>query len=164
LVQTADRCHRAWEVVAWPRTLVGPAWLDPLLAAVPAGCERTLSLHLEAVPTPVAARRLRSARTGAAVEEEHRSRLGFLTPLGEVRRGEETEAREAELAAGYVLHRVAGLVVVSAPDETALDTGGAEVVAAAAAAGVDLRPLDGSHGLAWAAALPAARLAWKARP
>jgi hypothetical protein len=38
------------------------------------------------------------------------------------------------------------------------------VVAAAAAAGVDLRPLDGCHGLAWAAALPACRLAWKARP
>jgi hypothetical protein len=163
LVRTAGRCHRAWAVVAWPRTLVGPAWLDPLLAAVPEGVERTVSVHLQAVPTPMAVRRLRAARTGHMVEEEHRARLGFVAPVGDLRRGEETEAREGELAAGYVLHRVAGLVMMSAGGEERLEEAGDEMVAAAAAAGLDLRPLDGCHGPAWAAALPACRLGWRGR-
>jgi hypothetical protein len=161
LVRTAGRCHRVWAVVAWPRTLVGPAWLDPLLAAVPEGVERTVSVHLQAVATPLAVRRLRAARTGHLLEEEHRARLGFVAPVGDLRRGEETEAREGELAAGYVLHQVAGLIMVSAGCEESLDAAGAEMVAAAAAAGLDLRPLDGCHGLAWAAALPACRLGWR---
>jgi hypothetical protein len=163
-LRTAGRCHRCWAVTAWPRTLVGPAWLDPLLVGVPTGVERTVAVHLEAVPPAVAARRLRAARTGHLVEEEHRARMGFLAPVGELRRGEETEAREAELAAGYVLHRVGAVVMVSAAEETALAPAGDEVVAAAATAGVDLRPLDGWHGLGWAAALPVCRMAWRGRP
>lgn len=160
-VETGGRFHRGYAVSAWPRVPVGPAWLEPLVVGAPAGVERVLSVHLEAVPHALAVRRLRSARTGHALEAEHRARAGMIGGAAERRQAGETDDREEELVAGYALYRAGGVVLVSATTVAGLDEASGEMLAQAAAASLDLRPLHGEHGAAWAATLPLCRLGWR---
>lgn len=163
-LDTGGRVHRGFAVSAWPRLPVGPAWLDPLLAEVPPGVERSLAVHLEPVSPARAAERSRSARAAHALSADQRSRWGFVEDRVESRQAEEADARESELVAGHGLHRVGAVVLVSAPDAGALASAGEAVRLAAAASRLELRPLDGEHGGAWEAALPLCRLGWRRRP
>lgn len=163
-LDTGGRVHRGFAVSAWPRLPVGPAWLDPLLADVPAGVERSIAVHLEPVPPNRAAEASRSARAAHALSAEQRSRWGFVEDRVESRQAEEADARDSELVAGHGLHKVGAVVLVSAPHAEALAPAAEAVRLAAAAARLELRPLDGEHGGAWEAALPLCRLGWRRRP
>jgi hypothetical protein len=73
----------------------------------------------------------------------------------------EVEGRDEELAGGYIAQRVGAVVMVAAPDNERLDLACRQVEAAALAAHLELRALDGEHGPAWTASLPICRLGWR---
>jgi hypothetical protein len=162
-LRTDDTWHRGYLVTGWPRVPVGPAWLSPLLTEGPSCGWRSVAMHFQAVRPDLAGRRARAARQSASLDVDDRARLGFGVGARERRTQEETDAVEEELAAGHVQHRVAGLILVSAHSMSDLDDASRQTVATASAARLDVKPLHGRQGLAWAAALPLCRLEHRAK-
>jgi len=161
-LRTDDTFHRTFVVTGWPRVPVGPSWLAPLLVTGAPGAVRTISVHYDSVPVPVATRRARAARQGADLDADDRVRLGFGIGARDHRAQADAAAAEAELAAGHVQHRIAAVAVVSAGDLAALDEASRQLRAAASSSRLDLRPLHGRHADGWAAALPLCRLRHRA--
>ena len=154
-----DGClHRSWVVSAWPASPVGPAWLEPLLAAAPAGVSRSFAVHLRPVPPALAARRARAGRLNAHLDQAQRRRWGF--DIGARQDAELAEAarREEELVAGHAAHRVIAVVGLSASERATLDAGATALEQAATAAGLELRCCYGSQADGWAATLPLCRV------
>ena len=120
-------------------------------------------MHFQAVRPDLAGRRARAARQSASLDVDDRARLGFGVGARERRAQQEADAVEEELAAGHVQHRVAGLILVSAHSLSDLDDASRQTVAVASAARLDVKPLHGRQGLAWAAALPLCRLEHRAQ-
>lgn len=147
--------HRAYWVCDWPRLDQGPNWLEPLL--LHAGGTRTFALHYEPVARSRSQRRVDRDSTRLAADEEHRTRAGFRIAASHRRAQSAVADREAELVAGYCELEYAGFAVVTAPDLDTLERSCAEYEQSAAQLGLQLRPLDGSHDLGVAAALPIAR-------
>jgi hypothetical protein len=147
--------HRAFWIGDWPRLDQGPNWLEPLL--LHAGGTRTFALHYEPVTRSRSQRRVDRDSTRLAADEEHRSRAGFRIGASHRRAQSAVAEREAELVAGFCELEYAGFVVVTAADLDTLERSCAEYEQAAAQLGLQLRPLDGSHDLGVAAALPVAR-------
>jgi len=147
--------HRAFWFREWPRTDVGPTWLEDLLLY--SGAVRTVAVCYE----PVAPRR--SAQTigrhAAKLESdaEHRRRTGFRVGAHHRRASRAVEEREEELVAGFVEFEYVGLVDVAASGTEELERACGEVVQAAAACGIELRALDGRHEMGTSACLPLAR-------
>jgi hypothetical protein len=162
-LRTDDTWHRSYLITGWPRVPVGPAWLAPLLTEGPSCGWRSVAMHFHAVRPDLAGRRARAARQSASLDVDDRARLGFGIGARERRTQQEADAVEEELAAGHVQHRVAGLILVSARSLTDLDDASRQTVAAAGAARLDVKPLHGRQGLAWAAALPLCRLEHRAQ-
>lgn len=154
-VSLDDQVTRGFAVTGWPRLPVRAGWLDPLLLACPARALRTVSLHLQPVPTAAALRRARAARAQADLDAKDRARLGFLTPAAEADAADRAVDLETELAAGHRAYAVAGLLTVTAVDLPTLDAAAADLGTAAALAGLQIRPLHGQHATALAASAPA---------
>lgn len=157
-VRLDDRVHRSYAVTGWPTSPVGAAWLSPLVLCAPAGVTRTVSLHLERVAPAVAARVARTRRAKAVLDQSDRARLGMTSSAALVGAEASGVAMDAELAAGYRTHRLAGLVTLSADTVNALDDAGQVIRQAAATCRLELRPLHGQHDTALAAAAPLCRL------
>jgi len=156
-VRTDDCWHRGYAVTGWPRLPLTAGWLEPLLLSAPPDVARTVSVHLQPVAAAEAMRRARSARSRARLDAVDRARLGLVDSARVNADAAEAAAAEEELVAGYRLHRVCGVVTVSAPSATALDEGCRAVRTAAHTARLELRPLHGQHALALRAALPLCR-------
>ncbi len=153
--------HRTMCVAAWPRTEVGPAWLEPLLVAASPGALRTLAVHLHPTPPSRSRRRVTVRRTTAEANLEQRRMRGWLVGAQERREAEEAARRDAELVAGYGEHRIAAVVTVSAATEDALEAATRNVEAAAGRAGIALRTLYGRQADGLTATLPLCRLAMR---
>ncbi|MEW6470930.1 MAG: SCO6880 family protein [Actinomycetota bacterium] len=154
-VRVDGSVHRAFYVAEWPRSAVPPGWLSALLLTD--GVNWCLTVSLE----PVSARRSRRGieRQAAklASDEEQRHRAGFRIGAAHHRQTQAVEEREAELVSGHPELDYVGVVVVTAADQAALTRDAATLAQAAAAAGVELRPLDGRHLAALGVTLPLAR-------
>lgn len=161
-VRTDDTWHRGFLITGWPRTPLGPAWLAPLLSEGPSVGARSVAVHFEAVRPELAHRRARAARQGAELDADDRASLGFGVSARERRTQLEAHAVEDELSVGHVQHRMAGVILVSAPSPQDLDTACRQTAASASAARLDLRPLHGRHSLAWAASMPLCLLSHRA--
>lgn len=147
--------HRTYWIAEWPRLEVGPNWLEPLL--LHAGAVRCFALHYEPVAPSRAFRRIDRDATRLGADEEQRSRSGFRIGARHRRAEEAVMEREAELVAGYAELEFAGFVTVTAPDEGSLWEACSEYEQAAAQAGLEVRPLDGRHDLAFVCTLPLGR-------
>ena len=154
--------HRSLCVSAWPRTEVGPAWLEPLLVAASPGAVRTIAVHLHPTPPSVSRRHVTVRRTTAEANVEQRRRRGWLVGARETREATEAARRDAELVAGYGEHRIAAVVSIAAPSKDALAAATRAVQAAGARSGIDLSVLYGRQSDAMVASLPLARLAMRA--
>jgi hypothetical protein len=157
-VRLDDRVHRSFAVTGWPTSAVGASWLSPLVLCAPAGVTRTVSLHLERVAPATAARVARTRRAKAVLDQSDRARLGMTSSAALSGAEASGVAMDAELAAGYRTHRLAGLVTISADTVAALDDAGQVIRQAAATCRLELRPLHGQHDTALAAAAPLCRL------
>jgi hypothetical protein len=147
--------HRAYLVAEWPRFDVPARWLEPLLLHV--GGVRTVSVTCFPVPASRSARQVKRESTRLASDAELRQAKGFRVSARHRRSEAAVAEREAELASGFPELEHTGLVVVTAADADTLERSSAEWEQAAARAGLELRPLDGRHDLAVAAALPLGR-------
>jgi hypothetical protein len=157
-VRVDDRMHRSYAITAWPTTAVGASWLAPLVLSAPAGVTRTVSLHLERVAPAVAARVARTRRAKAVLDQSDRARLGMTSSAALAGAEASGVAMDAELAAGYRTHRLAGLVTLSGDTVGSLDEAGHVLRQAAAVCRLELRPLHGQHEIALAATAPLCRL------
>jgi hypothetical protein len=157
-VVTDDRVHRSFAVSGWPTAPVSAAWLSPLVLSAPGGMTRTVSLHLERVAPPAAARLARTRRAKAELDQSDRARFGMTSSAALDAAQASGTAMDAELAAGYRTHRLAGLVTLSADSIDALDDAGRMLRQAAAVCRLELRPLHGQHDTALAATVPLCRL------
>jgi hypothetical protein len=157
-VRLDDTWHRTFLVSAWPRVPVGPTWLGPLLTEGPDVGARNVAMHFQTVRPDVAARRARAARQSASLDVDDRAKLGFGIGARERQGEDQAAAVDEELSAGHVQHRVAGLVGICADSRHDLDEASRQTVAAAGAARLELRPLNGRQADAWAATLPLCRL------
>ncbi|MFP5376876.1 MAG: SCO6880 family protein, partial [Acidimicrobiia bacterium] len=146
--------HRAFALTEWPRAEVGPTWMADLLLY--AGGVRTIAVSYTPVPPRASQRAIarQAARLEADVDQRRRS--GFRVGAHHRRASAAVEEREEELVAGFAELAYAGVVDVCAPDAEALERACADVVQAAAACGIELRPLDRRHDQGAAACLPLA--------
>ena len=144
--------HRTYQVTAWPRLPVAPAWLEPFLAG--SGITRAMTV----VFCPVSAyqsrrkieRDLVKLDSDAATKEDKGRRV-------DARHRRATQSlldREQELVAGFAEMGYAALISVCAGTEDELDEHCEIIEQLARETGLEVRCLDGRQDLAWAAALP----------
>jgi hypothetical protein len=153
--ETDSVCHRGFLAVDWPRVDVPADWLGRLL--LPGGSVRAVCGVFEPIAPSRSRRALRFAATKLEGDEQTRIERGFHVPAALRHQRQLVAEREAELESGFGEVAYSGLVVVSGRSTDELDRAATGLCDVAAAAGVDLRPLDGRHDLAVAATLPLAR-------
>jgi hypothetical protein len=162
-VTTDDQVHRSYAINSWPTAPVGAAWLAPLLLAAPAGVTRTVALHLERMAPAAAARIARTRRAKAVLDQSDRARLGMTSSAALGNAEASGVAMDAELAAGYRTHRIAGVITLTGDTLAALDEAAPALRQAAAVCRLELRPLHGQHDIGLAATLPLCRLRHRAQ-
>lgn len=154
-VRTDSAVHAVFWLRQWPRTDVAAGFLAPLLLA---GAHRTWSLTCEPVPLARAMRDIRRAKVEHASTAAQRARLGQVDDQTLAAEAEDVARREADLVAGHGDLRFTGLLVVTAPDDDALDVACTAAESAAAQSMCELRRLVGQQAAALTAAgLPLAR-------
>ncbi len=148
-----DSVHRTYWVAEWPRLPVTADWMEPLLAFSGAA-RRAVTVIYEPVAPSSSRRRIDSEsiklESDAAAKEDKGRRVTAQHRRNQVAVSE----REQELVAGFVEFDFTGLVTVSAGTEDDLWEACDHIDQVAREHGLELRPLDGRHDVAWAAALP----------
>jgi hypothetical protein len=157
-VRTDDTWHRSYTVRSWPTQPVGPNWLTPLLLSAPAGCARTLAVHLQAVAPEQASRAARTARTRALLDQQDRERLSLSGSAATDSAAVTAETLDTELVAGFTCHRLAAVITLSAANPELLDQAVNQLRDSARHARLDLAPTHGDHAAALFATSPVARL------
>ena len=105
-----------------------------------------------------AARVARTRRAKAVLDQSDRARLGMTSSAALAGAEASGVAMDAELAAGYRTHRLAGVVTLTGDTIDALDAAAPALQQAAAVCRLELRPLHGQHEVGLAATLPLCRL------
>lgn len=147
--------HATYWISEWPRIAVPPDFLSPLLLT--GDVRHTVALVAEPLPTAVAARKARAARTAEAANATLRQRVGQLTTERMRAEGDEADRRERELVAGHAAYRYAGFITVTALSAEQLDEACGRLEHSAAAAHLELRLLYGQQDTAFAMTLPLGR-------
>jgi hypothetical protein len=145
--------QRCWWVASWPRLALGPAWLEPFLAA--GAVTRTMTVTAEPVPTYRSRRRIERDLVKLESDATAKAERGRRVDARHRRATQALLSREEELVAGYPEIAYVGIVTVSAPSREILDEHSEIVEQLARETGMDLRLLEGRQDLAWAASLPA---------
>jgi len=154
----SDSAHHCvlW-VSEWPRSLVYPGFLAPVLLT--SGVRRTFSLLYTPMRTDQAARDIRKKKTEYISDAAQRQRIGQIEDAQQSAEYQDVLQQEAELTAGHGVLRCTGLIAVSATDLDALERAVADIEQAAIQASCETRRLWGQQAQAFAAAaLPLARI------
>ncbi|MCL1870602.1 MAG: PrgI family protein [Promicromonosporaceae bacterium] len=148
--------HAVLWISEWPRTLVYPGFLAPLLLAP--GVGRTFSVTFTPVRADVAARDLRRKKTEYISDAAQRGRIGQIEDASESAEYSDVLQQEADLTAGHGVLRAVGLVTVSAATLDELERAIAAVEQAAIQASCETRRLWGQQARAFAhGAIPIGR-------
>ncbi|WP_324653761.1 SCO6880 family protein [Georgenia sp. H159] len=153
----SDSAHHAvlW-ISEWPRSLVYPDFLHPLLLA--SGVRRTLSILFTPMRADVAARDIRKKKTEHISDAAQRARMGQIEDATQSAEYADVLQQETDLTAGHGILRAVGLISVSAPDRDELERAVAAIEQAAIQASCETRRLWGQQAQAFtAAALPLCR-------
>lgn len=133
---------------------VGPAWLEPLLAW-PGRLD--LALHIEPLPAPLAAARLRTQRARLESTRRAEQATGRLSDPYLHAAADDAADLAERLARGVAkLFRVGLYATVHARTETELAHACAQVTAAAASSLLDVQPATWRHLAGWSTTLPLA--------
>jgi hypothetical protein len=141
----------SYQVRDWPRSLVYPSVLQPLLKPTDTA-RRSLALVCEPLGPRRAERELAVQRTRRQTLIGLRARTGQVASIDEHRALGHADAQDAARAAGHGIVRFTGLVAVTVTDPDALAGACAELEADAAMARVELRRLWGAQDSGFAAA------------
>ncbi|WP_110208625.1 PrgI family protein [Nocardioides daejeonensis] len=153
----SDSAHHCvlW-ISEWPRSLVFPGFLAPVLLS--SGIRRTFSLLYTPLRTDQAARDIRKKKTEYVSDAAQRQRIGQVEDAQHSAEYQDVLQQEADLTAGHGVLRVTGLIAVSASDPDELERAVADIEQAAIQASCETRRLWGQQAQAFtAAALPLCR-------
>lgn len=153
----SDSAHHCvlW-ISEWPRSLVLPGFLAPLLLSP--GIRRTFTLLYTPMRTDRAARDIRKKKTEYISDAAQRQKIGQIEDAQQAAEYQDVLQQEADLTAGHGVLRCTGLVTVSAGDPDALERAVAAIEQAAIQASCETRRLWGQQAQAFvAAALPICR-------
>lgn len=153
----SDSAHHAvlW-ISEWPRSLVYPGFLAPLVLA--SGVRRSLSLLCTPIRSDQAARDIRKKKTEYISDAAQRQKVGQIEDAQQTAEYHDVLQQEADLTSGHGILRYTGLIAVSAPTPEELEAAVAKIEQAAIQASCETRRLVGQQAQAFtAAALPLAR-------
>jgi hypothetical protein len=153
----SDSAHHCvlW-VSEWPRSLVFPGFLAPVLLS--SGVRRTFSLLYTPMRTDQAARDIRKKKTEYISDAAQRQRIGQIEDAQQSAEYQDVLQQEADLTAGHGILRATGLIVISAADPDELERAVSAIEQAAIQASCETRRLWGQQAQAFAAAaLPLCR-------
>ncbi|WP_445257394.1 SCO6880 family protein [Nocardioides aurantiacus] len=153
----SDSAHHCvlW-ISEWPRSLVYPGFLAPVLLS--SGVRRTFSLLFTPMRTDQAARDIRKKKTEYISDAAQRQRIGQVEDAQQSAEYNDVLQQEADLTAGHGILRTTGLIAVSAQDSDELERAVADIEQAAIQASCETRRLWGQQAQSFsAAALPLCR-------
>lgn len=153
----SDSAHHCvlW-ISEWPRSLVFPGFLAPVLLS--SGIKRTFSLLYTPLRTDRAARDIRKRKTEYISDAAQRQRIGQIEDAQQSAEYRDVLQQEADLTAGHGVLRCTGLIAVSAGDMDELERAVAAIEQAAIQASCETRRLWGQQAQGFAlAALPLSR-------
>ena len=153
----SDSAHHCvlW-ISEWPRSMVFPGFLAPLLLS--SGIRRTSTLLYTPMRTDRAARDIRKKKTEYISDAAQRQKIGQIEDAQQTAEYQDVLQQEADLTAGHGVLRCTGLVAVSASDPDKLERGVAVIEQAAIQASCETRRLWGQQAQGFtAAALPLSR-------
>src|SRR3954464_11951190 len=155
-VRSASAHHCVLWISEWPRSLVYPGFLAPMLLS--SGVRRTFTLLYTPMRTDQAVRDIRKKKTEYISDAAHRQKIGQIEDAQQAAEYQDVLQQEADLTAGHGVLRATGLVTVSASDPDELERAVAAVEQAAIQASCETRRLLGQQAQAFAAAaLPLSR-------
>lgn len=152
-----DSAHHAvlW-VSEWPRSLVYPGFLSPVLLST--GIQRSFSLICTPMRSDQAARDIRKKKVEHISDASQRAKIGQIEDAAQTAEYQDVLQQEADLTAGHGVLRYTGLISISAPTVEDLEASVAAIEQAAIQASCETRLLVGQQAAAFtAAALPLCR-------
>lgn len=148
--------HAVLWVSEWPRSLIYPGFLAPVLLS--SGIQRTFSLICTPIRADQAARDIRKKRTELISDAAQRAKIGQIENAQQTAEYHDVLQQESDLTAGHGVLRYTGLIAVSAPTSAELDAAVAAIEQAAVQASCETRRLVGQQAQAFTvAALPLCR-------
>jgi hypothetical protein len=153
----SDSAHHCvlW-ISEWPRSLVFPGFLAPVLLT--SGVRRTFTLLYTPLRTDQASRDIRKKKTEYISDAAQRQRIGQIEDAQQAAEYHDVLQQEADLTAGHGILRVTGLINVTGSDADELESVVATIEQAAIQASCETRRLWGQQAQAFtAAALPLCR-------
>ena len=151
-----DSYHTVVWISEWPRSMVHPGFLSPVLLS--SGIHRAFSLICTPLRTDQAARDIRRKKTEYISDAAQRARIGQIEDASQTAEYHDVLQQEADLTAGHGVLRYTGLISVSADSLEELEAAVAAIEQAAIQASCEARVLVGQQAQAFtAAALPLCR-------
>jgi hypothetical protein len=155
-LRTDSAWHTVLWVSEWPRSLVYPGFLAPVLLST--GIQRSVSLIYTPMRSDQAARDIRKKKVEHISDAAQRARIGQIEDAAQTAESLDVLQQEADLTAGHGVLRVSGLISVSAPSLDELEAAVAAIEQASIQASCETRRLVGQQAVAFtAAALPLCR-------
>jgi len=140
----------------WPRSLVFPGFLAPVLLT--SEVRRTFTLLYTPMRADQASRDIRKKKTEYISDAAQRQRIGRIEDSQQSAEYHDVLQQEADLTAGHGILRVTGFITVTASDADELESVVAGIEQAAIQASCETRRLWGQQAQAFtAAAVPLCR-------
>lgn len=156
-LRTDSAFHAVLWISEWPRSMVYPGFLAPVLLSN--GIQRSFSLLCTPMRSDQAARDIRKKKTEHISDAAQRQRIGQIEDASQTAEFQDVLKQEADLTAGHGILRYTGLISVSARTADELDAAVAAIEQAAIQASCETRLLVGQQAQAFtAAALPLCRV------
>ena len=153
----SDSAHHAvlW-ISEWPRSLVYPGFLAPVLLS--SGIRRSFTLLCDPIRSDQAARDIRKKKTEYISDAAQRQRVGQIEDAQQSAEYLDVLQQEADLTSGHGVLRYTGLIAVSATSNDELEAAVSAIEQEAIQASCETRRLVGQQAQAFvAAALPLCR-------
>ncbi|NIH72715.1 hypothetical protein FHX35_002422 [Auritidibacter ignavus] len=151
-LRTDSAYHAVLWVSEWPRSLVHPGFLAPVLLST--GVLRSFSLIVTPMRTDQAARDIRKKKVEYVSDDAQRARIGQIEDASQ---NAEYQEQQTDLTAGHGVLRYSGPVSVTADTLEDLDAAVSAITKAAIQSSCETRKLVGQQAKAFTAALPLCR-------
>ena len=150
------RTHRSYVVTDWPRVLVTPTFIEPLVGAVAPKAIQTITFHFFPVSARVAQQKAKAAVTAAEVGINRKAEKQIVITSKDRQIHDVATRRERALAEGHAEHRLVAVCSVSVEqgDTKTLERAQKSLKFAAAKANIVIQPAWGEQASALAASLP----------
>ena len=150
-IRTDSAHHATLWISEWPRSLVYPGFLSPVLLST--GVQRSFSLICTPMRSDQAARDIRKKKVEHISDAAQRQRIGQIEDASQTAEYQDVLQQEADLTAGHGILRYTGLVTITAPTVNELDAAVAAIEQAAIQASCETRLLVGQQAAAFTAAV-----------